>query len=124
MTIRTKTLASPAHHRLSGRGALAGGALADAGSGKSDNSKVKICHRTNANNNPSRFIEVATEAADGKSKGDHALEHQGPVWNLTLKPADIKWGDIIPEYTDDRGFLRNSCSPPCSPGGRGGPATR
>ncbi|HEX6919353.1 MAG TPA: hypothetical protein VF314_03895 [Actinomycetes bacterium] len=105
MTIRTKTL------RLAGATIVCLAVVpwlvaspADAGGGKSDNSKVKICHRTNANNNPYRFIEVATEAADGKSKGDHALEHQGPVWNPTLKPAGIKWGDIIPEYTDDRGF--------------------
>lgn len=105
MTIRTKTL------RLAGATIVCLAVVpwlvaspADAGPGKSDNSKVKICHRTNANNNPYRFIEVATEAADGRSKGDHALEHQGPVWNPNLKPAGIKWGDIIPEYTDDRGF--------------------
>jgi hypothetical protein len=55
---------------------------------------LDICHRTNANTNP--YI-VEHPNANGDVSG-HA-GHTGPVWNETLKPDHIKWGDIIPPFT-------------------------
>lgn len=57
---------------------------------------VTICHRTNSNSNPYVKITVDDDAVDGKGGADHYGEHQGPVWNATLKAQHIKWGDIIP----------------------------
>ena len=48
--------------------------------------KTTICHRTNSNNNPYQVISPDTSAVDGGGgKGDHYNEHQGPVWDPTLK---------------------------------------
>lgn len=68
--------------------------------------KVTICHRTNSNVNPYVRITIDTDAAHGgkdHGAGDHAAKHQGPVWNPDLKTQGVKWGDIIPSYTDDQG---------------------
>jgi len=64
--------------------------------------KVTICHRTDSNTNPYVVITVDVASVDGSNqnetggKGDHFLEHVGPVWNATLKDLKIEWGDIIP----------------------------
>jgi hypothetical protein len=60
--------------------------------------KVTICHRTNSNTNPYVIITVDI-ASSGHLKGGHDTEHEGPVWNPTLKGQKIEWGDIIPPYT-------------------------
>jgi hypothetical protein len=81
-------------------------ATADSSSGSPGDHKVTICHRTNADSNPYVVITVDTDAAGGGKDlgaGDHAAEHQGPVWNATLKDQHIEWGDIIPPYVDDQG---------------------
>lgn len=75
-------------------------------SGSPGDHKVTICHRTNADTNSYVVITVDTDAAAGgkdSGAGDHAAEHQGPVWNATLKANHIEWGDIIPPYVDDQG---------------------
>ena len=56
--------------------------------------KVTICHRTNANNNP----YVINEPAVAGVLNGHADIHTGPVWNADLKAQHIKWGDIIPPF--------------------------
>lgn len=58
--------------------------------------KVTICHRTNSNTNPYVLITVDKSAVDGVGGSDHYGEHQGPVWDPTLKDRKIEWGDIIP----------------------------
>jgi len=60
--------------------------------------KVTICHRTNANTNPYVINEP-----DANGDVDGHADHTGPVWNPTLKPQHIKWGDIIPPFTFDGG---------------------
>src|SRR5262249_49478835 len=57
-----------------------------------------ICHRTNSNTNP-YVIETVDIASSGHLKGGHDTEHEGPVWNPSLKADKIEWGDIIPAYT-------------------------
>lgn len=64
--------------------------------GEEQHQPVTICHRTNSNSNPYVQITVDDDAVDGKGGADHYGEHQGPVWNATLKDQHIKWGDIIP----------------------------
>jgi hypothetical protein len=60
--------------------------------------KVTICHRTNSNTNP--YVEETVDiASSGHLKGGHDTEHEGPIWNPTLKGDKIEWGDIIPPYT-------------------------
>lgn len=63
-----------------------------------NDAKYTICHRTNSDQNPYVVITPDEAAVDGAApaKGDHYLEHVGPVWNDTLKDAKIEWGDIIP----------------------------
>ena len=59
--------------------------------------KTTICHATNSDNNPYVVNTVDNKAADGQppAKGDHYLEHQGPIWHPGIQG---KWGDIIPPY--------------------------
>ena len=60
--------------------------------------KVTICHRTDSNTNP--YVEETVDiASSGHLKGGHDTEHEGPIWNPTLKGDKIEWGDIIPPYT-------------------------
>jgi hypothetical protein len=60
--------------------------------------KVTICHRTNSNTNP--YVEETVDiASSGHLQGGHDTQHEGPVWNPTLKDQKIEWGDIIPPYT-------------------------
>ena len=59
---------------------------------------VTICHRTNADNNPYVQITVDEASVDGTGGADHLGQHTGPVWDPTLKPQHIKWGDIIPPF--------------------------
>lgn len=63
---------------------------------KPEEAKVTICHRTNADTNPYVQITVDVSAVDGLKGADHYGEHQGPIWNDTLKAQHIEWGDIIP----------------------------
>ncbi len=58
------------------------------------NDKQTICHRTDANKN--QYI-VNTPNKNGDVDG-HASQHQGPIWNPTLKDQHIEWGDIIPPF--------------------------
>lgn len=63
--------------------------------------KVRICHRTNAASNPYVSISVATDAADGnldndRGQGDHLMEHTGPVFDPAVHTNSDDWGDIIP----------------------------
>ena len=59
--------------------------------------KVTICHRTNSDTNPYVVITVDIASA-GHLKHGHDTEHEGPIWNPTLKDQHIEWGDIIPPY--------------------------
>ncbi len=64
--------------------------------GAAPEAKVTICHRTNATNNPYVRITVAQSAVDGVGgKGDHFVEHTGPIWTFG-QPNGGQWGDIIP----------------------------
>jgi hypothetical protein len=85
--------------------------------------KYTICHRTNSDTNPYVVITPDEAAVDGAApgKGDHFLEHVGPVWNGTLKKAKIEWGDIIPPVPghheglnwtiEGRAIYNNGCAP-------------
>lgn len=85
--------------------------------------KYTICHRTNSDQNPYVVITPDEAAVDGAApaKGDHYLEHQGPVWNPTLKDAKIEWGDIIPPVpghhaglnwtAEGQAIYNNGCAP-------------
>jgi hypothetical protein len=68
--------------------------------------KVTICHRTDSHSNPYVQETVAIESVDGNAnndngKGDHLLDHTGPVFPATGQ--DGKWGDIIPPVSSDMG---------------------
>lgn len=60
-----------------------------------DSENVKICHRTNSNTNPYNVVPPATA---GVANG-HDTEHEGPIWDPTLKAQGIEWGDIIEPYS-------------------------
>ena len=60
-----------------------------------DSTDVKFCHRTNSNTNPYNSPESATA---GVANG-HDEQHEGPIWDPTLKDLGIEWGDIIEPYT-------------------------
>src|SRR4249919_3961531 len=59
---------------------------------------VTICHRTDSNTNPYTNPTVDISSS-GHLQGGHDTEHQGPLWNPSLKAQGIEWGDIIPPYT-------------------------
>jgi len=72
--------------------------------------QVTICHRTNSVTNPYVIITVDEASVDGNSgndngKGDHLLEHQGPVFDSNNPPPPPhngdQWGDIIPPFYSD-----------------------
>jgi hypothetical protein len=76
-----------------------GMSTATASPGNEDN--VTICHRTNSVTNPYRVITVDPSAVDGKGgKGDHFLNHLGPVFDPEEEYPPPhngdQWGDIIP----------------------------
>ncbi len=95
--------------------------------------KVTICHRTNSIDNPYVRITVDQDAVDGdlgndKGRGDHFLEHQGPVFDPardTRNGGD--WGDIIPpidgrpglNWLEGQAIYYNLCNLPDGPGGGG-----
>ena len=60
--------------------------------------KVTICHRTDSNTNPYNENTVDI-ASSGHLQGGHDTEHEGPIWDPSLKSQKIEWGDIIPPYT-------------------------
>ena len=71
---------------------------------------VTICHRTNSVTNPYVIITVDEASVDGDAgndngKGDHLLEHQGPVFDVNNPPPPPhngdQWGDIIPPFYSD-----------------------
>jgi hypothetical protein len=92
-------------------GALVVPAMVSATPATDGEHKITICHRTDSNTNPYVVITVDTASADGSNqnetggKGDHFLEHVGPVWNSTLKDQKIEWGDIIPPIPGVHGGL-------------------
>jgi hypothetical protein len=59
--------------------------------------QVTICHATDSDHLP-YVRETVDIASSGYLKGGHN-DHTGPIWNATLKPQHLKWGDIIPPYT-------------------------
>lgn len=67
-------------------------------SGAQPEGKVTICHAASSASNPYQQITVAPSAVDGEGKGDHYLEHTGPVWREGM--AKGTWGDIIPPIPD------------------------
>lgn len=88
--------------------ALVGSSLAIGATAASGDpsANVTICHRTNSDTNPYVQITVDESAVDGLGGGsDHLGAHTGPVWDPTLKPQHIKWGDIIPPF-DEHGDPR------------------
>lgn len=60
-----------------------------------DSTNITICHRTNSNVKP--YVAIGPSTA-GIANG-HDTQHEGPVWDPTLKDRKIEWGDIIPPYT-------------------------
>lgn len=56
--------------------------------------KIRICHATNAEDNPYRSIEV-----DKAGGANGHIDHIGPVFQPGMKDDGIVWGDIIPEFT-------------------------
>ena len=72
--------------------------------------QVTICHRTNSVTNPYVIITVDEASVDGDAgndngKGDHLLEHLGPVFDANNPPPPPhngdQWGDIIPPFYSD-----------------------
>lgn len=121
--------------------AVLGGLALTSGSAKASvvEPKIKICHRSNAVNNPYQEIEVAKSSVDGgEDKGDHYSEHQGPLAvsdavAQNLKDNKIDWGDIIPPVpgfhdglnwtTEGQLMYNNNCSYITGQGGNGGSTT-
>ncbi len=66
---------------------------------------VTLCHATDSNTNP--YVKITVDD-DAVIKDGHN-GHNGPVWNPTLKPQHISWGDIIPafDYYDSNGVLKH-----------------
>lgn len=94
--------------------------------------KVTICHRTNSDTHP-YVVETVDIASSGHLKGGHDTQHEGPIWDPTLKAQKLEWGDIIPPYTygdfvyagqnwsaEGEAMLRNDCAP-SEPAGEPGP---
>jgi hypothetical protein len=68
--------------------------------------KVTICHKTHSETNPYVQITVDEASVDGDNgndhgKGDHLMEHTGPVWYPGAKADGVTWGDIIPPFYSD-----------------------
>ncbi len=66
------------------------------------NHRVTICHRTNSTKHPYVVITVDEasingQTGDDRGKGDHSLDHLGPVWTPD-QPNGGDWGDIIPTF--------------------------
>ncbi|MEX0833833.1 MAG: CARDB domain-containing protein [Actinomycetota bacterium] len=89
----------------------------------SEDRAVRICHRTDSYTNPYVIHTPDVLGVDGSGPGDHAEEHQGPVWFPEI-PKHTEWGDIIPAGTfggitieglnwDDAGaaIWANNCQP-------------
>ena len=89
--------------KLGAAALVVGGTLAGTGAiafATPNTEKVTICHRTASHTNPYVKITVARDSVDGdlandKGRGDHYMEHLGPVGPIPVG----EWGDIIPPVT-------------------------
>lgn len=89
--------------------------------------KITICHRTNSIKNPYTVNKVDADSVDGNlgndnGKGDHYVNHVGPIADPQTMTNGDDWGDIIPpipgvhqglNWTEQgQAIYRNNCNIP------------